>query len=329
MRVRSLFVWSMGSAAACAAMITGQRYRRWKQRLRQRFQTESCLLETSRGTVEYQMEGAGPVVLVLHGSPGGYDQGMVWAHLLAPGGSTLLSLSRPGYRRTPLNSGQAPEAQADLFAATLDALNVAQVVVIALSGGGPSALQLALRSPQRCRGLLLISPLAYASTEEEVYRSLPPGQRLQRWLFNHLLDWDPALYLLSALSKRMPQEAQASAFAAQSSAFIETLVMNSQHSSGYRNDMQQFATLPAYPFQDMVVPTLIVHGTADVDVPFRQTEALASALPHAQLVAIEGADHFSTVASERALAAIHHFLQSLPSGEALHVRGEKEPMEEE
>lgn len=322
MRMRPLFVWGIGSAVACAAVVTGLRYRRWKQCLRQRFQSESCLLETRLGAVEYQMEGAGPVVLVLHGSPGGYDQGMAWAHLFAQDGSTLLSLSRPGYRRTPLSSGQTPEAQAELFAATLDVLNVSQVVVIALSGGGPSAIQLALRFPHRCRGLLLLCALTHASTEEEVYRSLPPGQRLQKWLFNHLLDWDPALYLLSALSKGLPQEAQASAL-------IESLVMNPQHSSGYRNDMQQFANLPAYPFQDIVVPTLIVHGTADVDVPFRQTEELASALPHAQLVAIEGADHLSTLVSERALAAIHRFLQSLPSGEALHTSGEKEQLEEE
>ncbi|HEY7418391.1 MAG TPA: alpha/beta hydrolase, partial [Ktedonobacteraceae bacterium] len=181
MRVRSLFVRVAGSAAACAAIITGLRYRRWKQRLRLRFQSESCLLETSRGMVEYQMERAGPTILTLHGSPGGYDQGTAVAHLLAQSDFTFLSLSRPGYRRTPLNSGQTPEAQADLFAATLDALNVPQVVVIAFSGGGPSALQFALRFPHRCRGLLLISPVAHASTEEEVYRSLPPGQRLQRW----------------------------------------------------------------------------------------------------------------------------------------------------
>jgi pimeloyl-ACP methyl ester carboxylesterase len=87
--------------------------------------------------------------------------------------------------------------------------------------------------------------------------------------------------------------------------------------------------LPAYPFQDVVVPTLIVHGTADVEVPFRHSEELASALPHAQLVAIEGADHLSTLASERALAAIHHFLQALPPGEALHASGKKEYLEEE
>src|SRR5689334_22715433 len=83
MHVRSLFVRGIASAAACAAVVTGLRYRRWKQRLRQRLQSESGLLETSRGMVEYQMEGAGPVVLVLHGSPGGYDYGMAVAHVLA------------------------------------------------------------------------------------------------------------------------------------------------------------------------------------------------------------------------------------------------------
>src|SRR5438270_847651 len=84
-------------------------------------------------------------------------------------------------------SSQTPEAQADLYAATLDALNVSQVVVAALSGGGPSALQFALRYPQRCRGLLMLSALSQDYTEEGVYRSLPAGQRQLKRLLDRLI----------------------------------------------------------------------------------------------------------------------------------------------
>lgn len=321
MSVGSRLGWVAGTVVICAPLVVGRRYHRWKQRQSLRLQSESCLLETSRGTVEYHTEGTGPVVLVIHGGPGGYDFAVALAHLCVPSGFTRLSLSRPGYRRTPLSSGQTPEAQADLFAATLDALNLTQAAVIAVSGGGPSALQFALRFPHRCPGLVLISPVAHAATEEAVYRSLPPGQRLQSWMVNHLLTSDPVLYLLSALSKRTSQDAQ-------SRAFIESLVLNPLNSSGYLNDMRQISSLTTIPFQRISASTLIVHGTADVEVPFPRTEALASALPHAKLVAIEGADHLTILTSEGALSAIRRFLESLPRGENRQNTGSRACMQD-
>jgi pimeloyl-ACP methyl ester carboxylesterase len=262
------------------------------------------MLEMTSGIVEYQMEGAGQVVLMFHGSPGGYDQGLAMGHFLDLSGFTLLTLSRPGYRRTPLSSGETPASQADLFAATLDALNVSQVVVIAHSGGGPAALQFALRYPQRCRGLLLLSALFQNYTEEGVYRSLAPGRRLLKRLIDHLMVFDPFLYSLSFLSKCLAEETH-------SREFIESLVMNPLNSAGYINDMTQFAVLAAYPIQDIALPTMIVHGTADVDVPFRQERELANVIPSSQLIAIEGAHHLSMLISEQAVTAIHSFLQKL------------------
>ena len=262
------------------------------------------------------MEGEGQVVLMLHGSPGGYDQGLAVTRFLGLNGFTLLALSRPGYRRTPLSSGETPEAQADLFAATLDALNVPQVVVVAHSGGGPSALQFALRYPQRCKGLLLLSALAQNYTEEGVYRSLPPGQRLLKRLLDWLIVLDPLLYPLSFLSRYLPEDMH-------SREFIESLVLNPLHTAGYINDLAQFAVLPGYPLQDIAIPTLIVHGTADVDIPFRQAQALANAIPYAQLEAIEGAHHLSMLISEQAVTAIQRFLQKLSSCEDSHTNGKK------
>ncbi len=93
--------------------------------------------------------------------------------------------------------------------------------------------------------------------------------------------------------------------------FIESLVMNPLSGMGYQNDMAQFASLGVYPVQDFVMPTLIVHGPADVDIPFCQAQELATAIPSAQLVAIDGAHHLSTLTSEQAMAAIHCFLHKL------------------
>ena len=316
MRVNSLFVYGTMIAAFCTGIVTKRHYQKWKQQQRQRLLSESNLLETTSGTVEYQIQGVGQVVLMLHGSPGGYDQGLAVARFLGLKGFTLLALTRPGYRRTPLSSGETPEAQADLFAATLDALNVSQVVVIAHSGGGPAALQFALRYPQHCRGLLLLSALSQNYTEEGVYRSLPPGQRLLKRLLDRLIVFDPFLYPLSCLSRCLPENMH-------SREFIESLVMNPLSSVGYINDMTQFTVLAAYPVQDIALPTLIVHGTADVDVPFRQAQDLANAIPCAQLVAIEGAHHLSMLISEQAVTAIHSFLQKLSPCEDNRTQGKR------
>ncbi len=307
MKTQVLIAWSAGIAATAATICISQSYRRWKLAQVERLHAESHLLETARGTVEYQMAGEGPVVLMIHGHPGGYDQGMALARLLNLHGVTVLALSRPGYRRTPLACGEMPEDQADLFAATLDALHVPQTVVIAVSGGGPSALQFALRYPDRCRGLITLSTITQHYTEEEVERSLPLGERLLRRLFWKLFMFDPFLFLLVGLSNWLPQGAPLRAFVA--SGMIGSLVMNPDRTAGYRNDTQQFADLLAYPTQDIVAPTLIVHGTGDVVVPFRHAELLAKKVSQAQLVTIQDADHFSPWVDERAVAAIHPFLQ--------------------
>lgn len=41
----------------------------------------------------------------------------------------------------------------------------------------------------------------------------------------------------------------------------------------------------------ITIPTLLIHGTSDLLVPYANSEAMASYLPHAKLVSIEGADH--------------------------------------
>ena len=301
MGIRSSFVWIAGLAAATAAISTGRNYYQWKRKQEQRLLTEGRLLTTARGTVEYQVEGEGPTILVLHGSPGGYDNGIALARSLALKGFTVLAPSRPGYRRTPLASGKTPEEQADLFAAFLDTLHIQQATVIAISGGGPAALQFALRHRERCQGLLLISALSQVYSEEGVYRSLPPVQRVLKRTVDQLIVFNPFLYLLTGVINRVPQGSGLSGF-------VNSLVMNDLRTAGYRNDMRQFAALPAYPLQDIAVPTLIIHGTRDVDIPFDQARQMADAIPGSRLVVVEGAQHFTTMVGDKARAMARSFL---------------------
>lgn len=62
--------------------------------------------------------------------------------------------------------------------------------------------------------------------------------------------------------------------------------------------------------KNITIPTLIVHGDADKDVPHSQSEKLASTLPNAKLVTIVGADHRYTEGNhaEQMLNAIYNFV---------------------
>jgi pimeloyl-ACP methyl ester carboxylesterase len=67
--------------------------------------------------------------------------------------------------------------------------------------------------------------------------------------------------------------------------------MMSYRRTGLDNDLRQFAELPVYPVAQIVAPTLVLHGTADKNVPFEHAAYASKFIPGARLVAVRGADH--------------------------------------
>ncbi len=121
----------------------------------------SAIARTPCGPVEYASVGQGPAVLSVHGAGGGWDQGLDLAGWLAGKGYRVVAVSRFGYLRTPLPPDATAEAQADAHACLMDALGIRRAAVLGASAGGPSALQFAIRHPDRCSALILLVPAAY------------------------------------------------------------------------------------------------------------------------------------------------------------------------
>jgi pimeloyl-ACP methyl ester carboxylesterase len=142
----------------------------------------SQIATTSRGEVEYAATGQEVPVLKIHGSPGGYDHSIAGARARPDDivGFRIIAPSRPGYLRTPLSSGRTPAEQADLYAALLDTLKIDRVIVSGVSGGGPSALQFAIRHPDRTIGLILIAPAL--ESRSEYTGPLKSQSRLGMWM---------------------------------------------------------------------------------------------------------------------------------------------------
>src|SRR5512146_3344767 len=100
---------------------------------------ESRIANTACGAIEYTLLGKGPVVLVCHGTSSDCFSRESSAPLLEAG-FAVLTPSRPGYGRTPLNVGASAAQAAEAMIALLDCLGIKTCTVKAVSGGGPTGI---------------------------------------------------------------------------------------------------------------------------------------------------------------------------------------------
>lgn len=268
------------------------------------------VVTTRLGRVEYAEYGEGPAVLALHGAMGGYDQSLLLARTIGDAGYRYIAVSRPGYLGTPLASGKTSEQQADLCAALLDALGIPTATVMAVSGGGPCALQFALRHRQRCRGLVLVSTCG-----EKVDTPIPFAFHLTRLLVRwpacaNAMQKKALANIEGMAARSIPDpEVRMRTLQDPESGPLFTALMTStcdrmaQRMPGTENDIVVSRTTE-YPLENIAVPVLIVHGTEDRMVPFtRHATALASRIPGAELLAIDGGEHVSIFTHRRQVKA--------------------------
>ncbi|MHA1907162.1 MAG: alpha/beta fold hydrolase [Candidatus Thorarchaeota archaeon] len=287
-------------------------FRRWKKSLLNALYSNSEIATTSVGEIEYVLEGSGPVILMLHGSPGGYDQGLLYKDLLINEGFSLLSISRPGYLRTPLTTGETFEEQADAIEALLVTLGISKVAILGVSGGGPIALHFALRHPDRLWALLLMAAVSneYSVTQEQMdsllARLFLSGSMADfgAWIYDILTRRSTAWSLKEALKETMivdPEERdtyvkQVMDFPEQVDwlkRFVRTTCPMSPRMIGLNNDIKLLQQVSFTNLEDIKCPTLVIHGTVDGDVSFSNAEFAASSIPNAKLYAIENIGHIA------------------------------------
>lgn len=135
----------------------------------------SSTIDTRFGTLEYAERGDGLPLLMSHGTGGGFDQGLLFAGPLLTKGYRIISPSRFGYLRSSFPSDPSSANQADAFVQLLDHLAIEKVAIAGGSAGALSAIEFAIRHPDRCSMLLPIVPAAYAPGRDAVSADNPPA----------------------------------------------------------------------------------------------------------------------------------------------------------
>lgn len=299
-------------------MFTAGRYAREIREERDRVANGGRIASTPCGPIEYAETGVGPPVLVVHGAGGGFDQGMDFGAPLAEEGFRVVAMSRFGYLRTPLPADASAAAQADAHACLLDALKIPRAAIIGASAGAPSALQFAIRHPDRCRGLILVVPATYvprpgggASVETS------PATR---FLFDTALRSDFLFWATTRFARPLVIQAilatppaVVAAASADEKARVDEMLAHilpvSERRAGLRNDAALTSSLPRYPLEQIAVPTLVLGVADDLFGTYEAARYTAAHIPRARFVGFPTGGHVWVGHQKEGVAEIAAFLK--------------------
>ena len=251
---------------------------------------QSQLMQTPSGAIEFATQSEGAAVILSHGTGGGYDQGLVLAKLL--NGFQGIAVSRAGYLRTPLDTGRSPAELADTYAALLDSLHIEKAAILGLSAGGMSAAQFALRHPDRCLALVLADAITKAP---------PKSSAKIVETANSLPDWLAWLVTRLAVHIGLPLMVRDAETRSMMRVFFENNPI-SERRAGVQNDLVQIHAMDDLNWENIRVPTLLIHGDKDNLIPLEYSQGVARRIPNAELIVIKGGGHECLVSHQREIA---------------------------
>jgi 2-hydroxy-6-oxonona-2,4-dienedioate hydrolase len=287
-------IYSSDMRAAEARVIAGRRF-----------------VETACGTVEYGELGNGFPVLVIHGAGGGYDQGLLIGELFFGEDYRIIAPSRFGYLGASIPVDSSIEAQADVYACLLDALGVERAAVLGFSAGGPSALQFALRHPQRTHALIMASAISYTEPlSDEDRRRLESG--INRIIGSDFLYWAienvaPGEFLALIGVPKDVQRTLSKEDASTAFRMLELMHPMSRRFPGILLDQTRYVPRE-WPLDQISAPAFVIHSRDDTLVPFSNGEHSATAIPAAGLLSLETGGHLLLGRSDEIRRRIDGFL---------------------
>ncbi len=294
--VRGVLI-GLGLLLGAGALLSTLAFRRDMDRAHSRVQGRSLVFAAPQGDVEYLLGGeAGPRVLVVHGSGGGWDQGELLATASLSEGFRWIAPSRFAYLRSTFSPGASFDDQAHAFAGLLDHLGADRVAVIAFSHGGPSALLFALLYSERVSSLTLIS--AGVATA-------PPGDARQRQadrqgealmtIFRHdFVYWALSTALRGKLLELMGASAQVRSQLAPEQLALTARLIEGMNPASLRAAGAAFdnrARMPDARIAGIPAPTLVIHARDDGLQLFRNAEFAVDTMPNARLLAFDHGGH--------------------------------------
>jgi 2-hydroxy-6-oxonona-2,4-dienedioate hydrolase len=280
----------------------------------------SKVIPSHFGDMEYAEAGTGTPFMMVHGTGGGFDQGLFFAKRFIEAGYRVIAPSRFGYLRSAFPADPSSENQADAFADLLDVLKIEKIAIAGGSAGALSALALGIRHPDRCAALLPLIPASYVPRDTPV-QSVPPDQMqlAMAVLRSDFLFWlairtVPDL-LTEALLATKPALVKAASPAEQARArhILESILPVSRRAKGLVNDAQLAGHPAKMAIERITAPTLAVSYEDDGFGTAAAARYIGEHVPGARAHVFPDGGHIGIGHDEESFALIHGFLRQAGS----------------
>lgn len=247
----------------------------------------NTIAHLEQGTIEYRTQGQGPAVLVLNGGHTHCDSPIGHAPFFLHEGYQLIIPSRPGYGKTPASTGKSAEAFADALVGLLDNLHLERVIVVGISGAGPTALQFVGRHPERVSKLILQNAITGGKFSGFGIRF---GSHLvfNRWVegwtwaafrfFAHRTPLSVLKVMMGSLSSLNPTQVVATMSEEQRQGALKMLLA-SRSGSGFLHDFNHHCG----DLRRITAPTLVIASQYDGSVNISHATYAADHIPNAEL----------------------------------------------
>lgn len=284
-------------------------YKKQMKEASERIMSESLLLETRFGAMEYAMREKGKPVLLIHGAGGGFDQGLWLGQVCLDGDYQLIAPSKFGYLNSDIPKEYSAKFQAEQYRILLDSLGIKRVIVIAVSSGGPSAMQFANDFPERVEKLILMSAVSMppnANDKAPVFIKII--QTIQKsdfayWIFTKV--FKPQILGLMGI----PTDNYEKFTAPQKQLANEMLDLMHPMSLRHKGTVTDGLIIKDFVIPDKIdVPTLIIHSKNDGLVSYSHAEFTHQHIKGSKLILYENGGHGAISELEDARKHIGTFL---------------------
>ncbi|WP_431297878.1 alpha/beta fold hydrolase [Tabrizicola sp. BL-A-41-H6] len=293
---RSVLLGLAGLALGGGGYVTGA-FREARRQAETRLFAQAQVIDSRAGALEFAVAGDGQPLMMIHGTGGGFDQGLLFAAGLRLRGFRIIAPSRFGYLGSVFPEDASPAHQSDVLVDLLDYLGIDRLPVVGGSAGALTSAEFALRHPTRCSHLGLLVPAANLTNRDpvqftalqEVAVNMVLGSDFWFWalarfspgqMIRTLLATDPALL------DQVPESERRRAEEILAQIFPISRKINGLRTDGF------WAGVPTTTAHDRIVaPTLILSCEDDLFGTAATARLLAERIPGAELTIFPTGGH--------------------------------------
>jgi haloalkane dehalogenase len=257
------------------------------------FPFQSRYVEVDGNQIHYIDEGLGPVLLCLHGNP-------TWSFVYRDIVRALtpyrrcIALDYPGFGLSAARPGFdfRPRSHREVVSAFVDALGLDEMTLFVHDWGGPIGLGVAIRNPERIRGLVIANSWGWplAGDRHFEYFSALMGGRVGAWLISNLNFFVNVLIPLgtrrTTLSRKVMTAYRRPFPTPDSRRPMHIFPREIIASSRYLEELEQSLKLLSH------LPALILWGDRDFAFRNREREKFEKIFPDHHTHILKGSGHY-------------------------------------